>query len=514
MRTFPLYVRVRRAAIVTRKRRHVDYAILDWAARKDEVLEVGRAGYRRKVQDLWSGSEGALLPSGSRQDSVDHSVIAEIDQDGLLLSHIGPLPLASTIPPEMFVPRHRFDLTIVDHAGALGVRKNFGKDKFSFVTELEAAHHLAQAGCNVPAILDIDFESLSITFSYIVGDVLREALVKEGAILRDRDIGLLPDYERLSSKERREERVRQGRQVLHRVLDADGIERVFDQLKKIHAAGYILHDIKYGNVIIERDSGEPYFIDFDHAMAYPALGKLKNRFLRDGDYHKFNLHFGTEKMTYRRVKRLMKGERPSYLERFYTPISIEGGVRFGSIRDIGVSYGRWHYILKNHLPSLQGKSILDLGTNNGYIALEMLRCGAREVCAIELKEDAIAQGHFVKELVEWTDNAEYNLRYVRDDMKNVPRLHLGRFDLVTALCSLYYLDDETIVKVVRHLSTITDTFIIQCNVDRTILRSDPRIFEKASVEYGDTVLRGNGFPITKIIAPPGYARPLVIGQKD
>jgi hypothetical protein len=115
--------------------------------------------------------------------------------------------------------------------------------------------------------------------------------------------------------------------------------------------------------------------------------------------------------------------------------------------------------------------------------------------------------------VEWTDNAEYNLRYVRDDMENVPHLHLGRFDLVTAPCSLYYLDDEAIVKLVRHLSTITDTFIIQCNIARTILRSDPGIFEKASVEYGVTVLQENGFPLTEIIAP-GYARPLVIGRKD
>ena len=35
--------------------------------------------------------------------------------------------------------------------------------------------------------LDIDFENLALTFSYILGPVLREELAKRGAALRDRD---------------------------------------------------------------------------------------------------------------------------------------------------------------------------------------------------------------------------------------------------------------------------------------------------------------------------------------
>ena len=61
--------------------------------------------------------------------------------------------------------------------------------------------------------------------------------------------------------------------------------------------------------------------------------------------------------------------------------------------------------------------------------------------------------------------------------------------------------------------SITDTFVLQCNLDRRIARSDPRTFEKASLEYAQEVLAENGFPRLTTIAPRGYSRPLVIGRR-
>jgi hypothetical protein len=86
--------------------------------------------------------------------------------------------------------------------------------------------------------------------------------------------------------------------------------------------------------------------------------------------------------------------------------------------------------------------------------------------------------------------------------------------MVTALCSIYYLDDDEIEVVIRHVSSITDTMVLQCNTDRGIRRSDPRTFEKATVQYALDALQRNGFPRTTIIAPPGYSRPLVIGRRE
>jgi hypothetical protein len=99
-------------------------------------------------------------------------------------------------------------------------------------------------------------------------------------------------------------------------------------------------------------------------------------------------------------------------------------------------------------------------------------------------------------------------------MTAAPTFELGTFDFVTALCSIYYLEDDDIASVIRYVSSISDTFVLQCNLDRRIARSDPRTFEKASLEYAEKVLAANGFPSLTTIAPPGYSRPLVIGRRS
>jgi hypothetical protein len=99
-------------------------------------------------------------------------------------------------------------------------------------------------------------------------------------------------------------------------------------------------------------------------------------------------------------------------------------------------------------------------------------------------------------------------------MKEIPSMNLGKFDIVLALCSLYYLDDQSIANLTQYLSTITDIFIIQCNLYENIDRDNPHTYRRASVDYARNVLRSNGFPNTQVIAPYKYTRPLVIGKKQ
>ena len=98
-------------------------------------------------------------------------------------------------------------------------------------------------------------------------------------------------------------------------------------------------------------------------------------------------------------------------------------------------------------------------------------------------------------------------------MKEIPGMNLGNFDMVLALCSLYYLDDKSIADLTQYLSTITDIFVIQCNLYENIDRSNPDTYRRASIGYAQNVMRNNGFPITQVIAPYKYTRPLVIGRK-
>jgi SAM-dependent methyltransferase len=417
------------------------------------------------------------------------------------------------VTPDRFVPRARFDLTVVALDGVVGVKKHFKGNVKAFVAELSAGHDLRRAGCRVPAIFDVDFDALTITFEYLPGPVLREELAGRGAVVRDRDVDADPELRGLRRRQRRDRCIEEGRAVVADVLDPRAIDGLFGELKKIHEAGYVLHDLKFGNVVLDPQMGDPHFIDFDRARSYPDASPLAFRFLRDGDYEKFNAHFGTEKPTHRRV-RAWAARGDARLERPYAPVYLAGGIRFGRVWSTDAGDGRWRYILRDHLPPLAGARILDLGANNGFNAIQMLRAGARDVVAVERDGDAIAQGRFVQELFEWADNRAYPLTYLHEPMERLPQLALGAFDLVTALCSIYYLEDHHIATLVRHISTVADTLVLQCNTDRRLHRSDPRTFERASVEYAAAALRRNGFPHTRLVAPRGYSRPLLVGQRE
>jgi len=98
-------------------------------------------------------------------------------------------------------------------------------------------------------------------------------------------------------------------------------------------------------------------------------------------------------------------------------------------------------------------------------------------------------------------------------MKDLPQLDLGRFDMVMALCSIYYLDEISIMNLVSHINKITDTLILQCNVAKDIGRSDPHTYVKAEPNYALNILLQNGFINNKVISPHNYTRPLIIGRK-
>ena len=503
MKPFPLYIRARRLALERWRRKTTRARLAEWRSRRDELVEGGNVGSPADLL-LDVGQLRLLRRAAGEGDEI---VLADIDQDGFLCSRVGPLNGVPTVPPDRFVPRVRFDLTLVELQGRLGVKKHFRGDVVAFLAELEASHDLREADCGVPGILGVDFEELTITFEFVPGRVLREELARNGALLRDRDVATHPSYQRLSRREARAKRIEEGRNALENVLDAREIDQLFFELKKVHAAGYVLHDIKFGNVILE-PSGKPRLIDFDRARAYPGLGRLAFRFLRDRDYERFNVHFGTNKLTHRRARGSMRRLRHTY-----APLYIEGGLRSGAIWNTDVGYGRWRHILRDNLPPLIDARVLDLGANNGFNAIQMMRLGAREVVAIEANEGAVEQAALVKDLFEWADNRVYRLTYVRDSMARLPQLDLGPFDLVTAFCSIYYLDDEEIATLVRHVSTITETLVLQCNIDRSIHRADPRTYEKASVGFALRMMQSNGFPLARVVAPSGYRRPLVIGGR-
>ena len=477
--------------------------------KKNEYLRVGELGYKVGLESLGL-SEEKINKIKNIHKKFREVVIGEIDQDGFILSNFGRISDFPTVNGKEFIKRIRNNICIVSINQYVGVKKIFD-NKYRFINEIITLHKVGLAGCNIPAILDIDFTNLSVTVSYIEGSVLREELAKKGAILRNREVSH-PLFKDLNAREVWLKRIKNGRKVLNKVVNTEFIEQLYNELRKIHSAGILIRDIKYGNVIIEKRTGSPYLIDFDSSIFLNKLEKNIFKILFDYDIELFNLHFGTKKLTYKKIRERIKNRRIPYLDNLYAPVYFGYGLRIGNIADTNVGYGRWNYILKNNLPDIKRKRILELGANNFFNGLQMLRYGASEVIGVELDCEQIAIGEFVKEIYEWVDNKKYNFKCINTNMKDMPKMNLGKFDIVTAFCSIYYLDDESIKNLVRYISTISNVFVAQCNEEKNINRANPLTYLKASVDYNIKIIRESGFSNIKIISPYLYSRPLIIAK--
>jgi tRNA A-37 threonylcarbamoyl transferase component Bud32 len=293
---------------VTEKYCYVEREIQYWEKNKDLLLRLGRQGYRTKIEDIGLGQEGLQSLRKCRTPSQE-ATIAEIDRDGFLLSHVGPIRNAPTIPKEQFVPRTRSSLKVVHANGYVGVKKDYKGNKMSFVNELRALHMLGLAGCHVPSIMNIDFSNLTLLYSYISGSVLLEELAKLGAVVRNRDVDSHPDFVRLRRKQKWLRRIQEGRRSLHKVIDSQFVESLFAQLNIVHACGFLWNDIKYGNIVIEKRSGQPYLIDFEYSRYYPNLGEKYFRILCDRDMKWLHLHFDAEELSQERTSEKAKDGR-------------------------------------------------------------------------------------------------------------------------------------------------------------------------------------------------------------
>ncbi len=511
MNTMPFWAMFYRKYKNLSNRLSIERQISYWRLNKEKVLKASEKKFKITIDELGLNEQGLKKVKQLLKRNLEVE-IGEIDQDGLLYSYFGPIKNIPTISEDRLLPKERFKIKLIVFSKLVGIRKEFLGDKRTFIKTVEILYHLTFTKCSMAAILDIDFDKLTITKSYITGYNLQEKIAQKGARIRDYDL-IKDGKEYLSPKEQIKLYLQEGKKYLLKTVSRGFTDRLFAELVKIHRAKIELYDIKYRDVIIERKSGNPFFVDFSSAKHYLKCNKNIFSVMRDRDIEKFNRAFNTDKLTYRRIKEKIKNKEIPFIDQLYAPIYSGYGLRIGKIWDINSGYGRWHFILKKYLPPVSGKRILSLGANNAFHEIQMLRDEAKEVIGIELDKNNINQGEFVKEVFEWADNTIYNFRYLHIDMATLPKQNLGNFDMIIALCSLYYLDDESISKLVRYISSITNVFVAQCNIRQNINREDAHSYRKASVEYTAEVLKKNGFPNTRIIAPPEYSRPLVIGQK-
>jgi tRNA A-37 threonylcarbamoyl transferase component Bud32/SAM-dependent methyltransferase len=489
----------------------LDRELWNLRKKKEEILRVGRQGYRITFQELGLDRQRfATLAEVAQAGS--ELVIADIDQDGYLYSHVGPLENAPTIPSKHFVARERHDLQLVAVDGFVGVKKDYRGNRLRFVQETKNLHRLGEAGCNVPAILGLDVERLTLTIAYILGPVLREELAKRGAVLRDRELRQSSDYLALDKSMRAAMRIREGGRALPKVVDAQFIDRLFAQLCKIHAAGVEGNDVKYGNVIIEKRSSQPYWIDFEEATLHKRERGGHGSVLCDRDIEKFNQYFGTEKLTYGTIKERIEREQAQDGDGWKVPIYFGCGLHIGSLWNVEAGYGFWHCFLKHHLPPLAGKRILDLGGSSAFYALQMLRQGAREVVCVEADARSLARAEFVKSAFEWTDRTQYKLELIQAERADIPAMQLGTFDLVVGLSPWLDPGPQSIPGLLDHLSTIARCLVLQAHTKHALEAKGGHRDGHSVLEGATQAIKHTGFHVAHASVPPGGGPPLVIAR--
>jgi len=252
------------------------------------LIEQGRDGYKKGTAIL-----GDICQHINRLPVEDkrYRVLGEFDWDGLLLSQVGIIPHQQLITKDEFIPRTRNDLQLVDFDGFLAMRKNYRGNYFSFINELKCIHYSGRIGCNVPSILDVDFNSPALTISFINGPTIRHEAIKKGADILNRNLQLRYGAG-FRNKQVSNIVKKKIRQVLNNIVDEQFVYQLSVEVKKIHSLGIVLNDIKYGNILIEQDQNKPFLIDFEMSRFYPNLPRFFLEKLFEEDDKKFRNCFG------------------------------------------------------------------------------------------------------------------------------------------------------------------------------------------------------------------------------
>lgn len=209
-------------------------------------------------------------------------------------------------------------------------------------------------------------------------------------------------------------------------------------------------------------------------------------------------------------------------ETFYQPLEFGNGIvannwageHTGNAFEFGLK--KWHYIIERNLPDIQGMRVLDVGCNSGLYCIQLARNGAREVVGIDSEltwKPWKEQACFYKEAIEWRCETTYNVKYIDAHMSTIPELNLGKFDLVIALCCIYYLPDEEIHKLLSFFfESGCPRVLLQANTNRQDQSAE--VHRRALSRYLSEALQKAGYPYTYIDAPLFYSRPVIVGSYE
>lgn len=442
----------------------------------------------------------------SRHKEEKEVLIAEIDQQNRMLSHIesGLSSASSSVDQENFEKRRHHKIELVVMSGILAIKKTYCNYGY-FSNELLALNALGSLPI-VPKLVAVSRNDLVIYQTFLRGQNLGSILDEHGITIDDQFHFTYPgigNWSEDAGESRQRSRIMT---CLQGIMSSSQIECISNLLTTIHRTGIAVKDVKYGNIIIGEN--EIYMCDFDGAEVFQSNSRGFVR-ARELDRDKFNYYFGAGLQTTTVLRAnidIMAQKRDNLL---YSPVYYGNGYGVGGIGSIELGSGKWLFI-RRVLPDLRGKTVLDLGCNNGMLPLEMLRAGARKVTAYELDPTYATFARLSHQWFEMVDNQTYDFELVQGYMREACDRDLSPYDVATSFCSLYYEEPEEMERIVATLSKAVKVFVVQCNENPE--EKTATLLERSSRPYLQALLADNGFPNQQVFAPRYYTRPLIIAR--
>lgn len=286
--------------------------------------------------------------------------------------------------------------------------------------------------------------------------------------------------------------------------DRAAVEALMDRL---HASGMTGLRRRFDDLVMGAD-GTARLRRLNGLRAHARRGVLFAA-ERDADRVAFNARFAASILTEETGRRLLRECKASVPAgyRDYAPIDFGGGLTIGQIASTDSGTGRWDFFNRHVVtPLIAGRRVLDLGSNNGSLPLMMLRAGAASVVAVEASPAIADFARLNARILEWRDIRRYDIRVISGDMRLFLTEDLGPFDVVTAFCSLYYLPESDMARVIAKAAAMRATLVLQAN---DAIHNLP-----ASGTQLHLLMTSNGYPNVHVHDYPGFSRPLLVGSPE
>lgn len=162
---------------------------------------------------------------------------------------------------------------------------------------------------------------------------------------------------------------------------------------------------------------------------------------------------------------------------------------------------RWE-LLDMVLQDLPGRTVLDLGCNEGYMAIQCALKGAK-VIGYEYDKARISNAWLNKLIFEWVNQKDIDVKFINEDFTSV---HLCKADVVLMLNVLYHIHDRQ--KQIDLLNNLSGTMVMQCNLRKSAEREH---YYTSHPDDAMELLKKTGWDVIEVI--DFGDKPLIIARK-